>query len=742
MNLFDQEHIVGIFRGFSESGMEFHADLVMPYRDDFQSSPMHGQFVVVQLEHDREAVFGRITTIAAQGRLVSPIGEDYAVRAVRDQRDIPDELRDQYLKYKVNIRVLGVFRQEGDKLIFVPSHRRLPHVGAPVAFLGPDVLTEVANANDTDPETAGIGYLAFGEFVYCADDPLADVDSWVVQKSPAIVPRFQISKLISRRSFVFARAGFGKSNLVKLLFSKLYSTPAGPRVDRRGDTKAPVGTIIFDPDGEYFWPDPRGNPGLCHIEELTNRLVVFTNRQAPSKMYNSFVVGGVKLDIRQLPAARVLGIALSAERQDHQNVAKLKGLNHAKWAALVDLVYKSSSGDLFANPAEFRNILGLRDGQDAEQNAAISNMLRVVRELHDPSSQLLRALKEALSKGKLCVIDISQMRGPQGLKLAGIILSDIFEHNQEQFTAREPKTIPTIAVIEEAQSVLGGSSQRDDGPFVSWVKEGRKYDLGALMITQQPGSIPDELLSQGDNFFVFHLLSQGDLIALKRANAHFSDDLLAALLNEPLVGHGIFWSSAPGTDQHARPYPLSVRVLNFSTAHALRDPTYDGSPMTDIYAAELRARFASALGKAVEAVRTGPDVLFDSANNAHSTDIDITSPDAEQAYRLAAIEQLRANQSFWRKVKSEEGIRWGAVQKLLAEYAPEFLEDDRERFNWAYIAVKDALGILLGSEGIDYTIQKRADNKMWINAKPQQASDPVRDDLFEPGPPDDDEPPF
>jgi DNA helicase HerA-like ATPase len=742
MNLFDQEHIVGIFRGFSESGMEFHADLVMPYRDDFQSSPMHGQFVVVQLEHDREAVLGRITTISAQGRLVSPIGEDYAVRAVRDQRDIPDELRDQYLKYKVNIRVLGVYRQEGDKLIFVPSHRRLPHVGAPVAFLGPDLLTEVANANDTDPEAAAIGYLAFGEFVYCADDPRAAVDSWVVQKSPAIVPKFQISKLISRRSFVFARAGFGKSNLVKLLFSTLYSTSAGPTVPRRGDTKDPVGTVIFDPDGEYFWPDPRDNPGLCDVEELTNRLVVFTNRQAPSKTYGSFVVGGVKLDIRQLPAARVLSIALSAERQDQQNVAKLKGLNPAKWAALVDLVYQSTSSELYANPTEFRNILDLPQGGEAEQNAAISNMLRVVRELHDPSSQLLRALKEALRKGKLCVIDISQMRGPQGLRLAGIILSDIFEYNQEQFTEREPKTIPTIAVIEEAQSVLGGGSQRDDGPFVSWVKEGRKYDLGALMITQQPGSIPDELLSQGDNFFVFHLLSQGDLVALKRANAHFSDDLLAALLNEPLVGHGIIWSSAPGTDQHARPYPLSVRVLNFSKAHAIRDPTYDGPPVTDIYAAELRARYTSALGKAVEVVRTAPDVLFGSANEADSMENDNTSPDEERAYRLAAIEQLRANQSFWRKVKSEGGIRWGAVQRLLAEHAPEFLEDDRERFDWAYIVVKDALGILLGSEGADYTIQKRADNKMWINARSRPAAESAPENRLELGQPDDDKPPF
>jgi uncharacterized protein len=741
MNLFDQEHVVGIFRGFSESGLEFHADLVMPYRDDFQSTPMHGQFVVVQLEHDREAVFGRITTIAAQGRLVSPIGEDYAVRAVRDQRDIPDELRDQYLKYKVNIRVLGVFRQEGDKLIFVPSHRRLPHVGAPVAFLGPEVLTEVANANDTDPEAAGIGHLAFGEFVYCADDPQADVDTWVVQKSPAIIPKFHISKLISRRSFVFARAGFGKSNLVKLLFSTLYSTPEGPTVPRRGNARDPVGTIVFDPDGEYFWPDPRGNPGLCDVELLTDRLVVFTNREAPSEIYESFVVGGVKLDIRQLPAGRVLGIALSAEKQDQQNVAKLKNLNSARWAALVDLVYRSSPGELYGNPSEFRDIVDLPQGADAEQNAAISNMIRVVRELHDPSSQLLRTLKEALREGKLCIIDISQMRGPQGLRLAGIILSDIFEHNQGQFTAREPQTIPTIAVFEEAQSVLGGSSQHDDGPFVSWVKEGRKYDLGAFMITQQPRSIPDELLSQGDNFFVFHLLSQGDLSALKRANAHFSDDLLAALLNEPLVGHGIFWSSAPGTDRHARPYPLSVRVLNFSKAHTIRDPKYDGSRLNDIYAAQLRAKFVSALEKAVEAVRMDSSALIESPDDSGSSAIGAGQPDAERAYRLAAIEGLRADQAFWQKAQSEEGIRWGTVQSLLTKYAPEFLEES-ERFGWAFIVVKDALNILLGSEGIGYSTEKRSDNRVWINAKRRPAGDSAQADLLDRDLLDEDKPPF
>jgi hypothetical protein len=93
---------------------------------------------------------------------------------MRDDRPIPDELRDQYLKYRVDIRVLGVERLAGDKLIFVPSHRRLPHVGAKVALCSPEVLREVANASaataGSDATAAEIGFLAFGEFVYAVPD--------------------------------------------------------------------------------------------------------------------------------------------------------------------------------------------------------------------------------------------------------------------------------------------------------------------------------------------------------------------------------------------------------------------------------------------------------------------------------------------------------------------------------------------------------------------------------------------
>ena len=157
MTLFEKAQVVGSFLGFSAGGLEFHADLILPYRNYFQSSPMHGQFVLVALENDAEAIVGRITTISAQGRLVSPAGEDYALRQQREDRPVPEDLRDQFLKYRVNIRILGVLRsRDGDKPpLFVPSHRRLPHVGAKVAFLSGELLRHVAGRHRRRPARGG-----------------------------------------------------------------------------------------------------------------------------------------------------------------------------------------------------------------------------------------------------------------------------------------------------------------------------------------------------------------------------------------------------------------------------------------------------------------------------------------------------------------------------------------------------------------------------------------------------------
>jgi hypothetical protein len=711
MTLFENARVVGTFLGFSEGGLEFHADLILPYRNDFQSLPMHGQFVLVALENDDEAVLGRVTTIAAHGRLVSAAGEDYAIRQQRENRPVPEDLRDQFLKYRVNIRILGVLRRraDGKEPVFVASHRRLPHVGAKVAFLSDELLKQVTGATADGATAVEIGFLAFGEFVYAGQDERAGADERLQIQDPPVLPRFDIEQLIRRRTFVFARAGFGKSNLVKLLFANLYGGAEGPVKEKRGGRMAPVGTVVFDPDGEYYWPDDNGRPGLCDVPELQDRLAVFTYKEGDSDFYRSFVVDKVKLDVRELDPGKVISLVIPPERQDNQNVTKLKNLREPAWRRLVDAVYRDKGGTDLAIICDALQLDPVK--QENEALAARSNMVRVVSSLHDPSSQLLRGLERALEDGKLCVVDISQMRGEQGLALAGVILQRLFEQNQAQFTKKDSRSVPVIAVVEEAQSVLGSSAGHREGPFVAWVKEGRKYDLGAVLITQQPGSIPHEILSQGDNWFVFHLLSEGDLRAVKSANGHFSNDLLSSLLNEPIPGHGVFWSSSGRA-----PYPIPFRALLFEAAYQPLDPHYN-RPGIECYASQLRDQLTAALDAAVEAVGGRPVTV---------AGID----DAAETFKLAAIRKLAQDTGFQEQARSAEGIRWGAVQGLLADYLPATISN---RFEWVRDQglVKRALNEILGDRGwsAEPRPHETGGTKNWITAtaqaKPREASPPT-----------------
>jgi hypothetical protein len=676
-DLFSSDQIVGVFRGFREGGLEFHADLVLPYRNEFQRIPMHGQFLLVQLEHPDEAVLGRIVSLSSEGKLAFGSGEEFSIRAVQENRAIPEDLREQYLKYRVNIRVLGVLRNGADGLRFVPSHRRLPHVGSPVALPSANVLREIAGHT---VDGAAIGHFAMGEYIYADGSDRLHAESWMQIQAPEVLVKFPVTNLVSRRSFIFARAGFGKSNLNKLLFSTLYQ--GNPTVTKRGGRQVPVGTVIFDPDGEYFWPDDRGRPGLCDVEALQDKLVVFTGRQPPSRFYGSFVAGGVRLDIRRLNPGDVIGIALDQERQSQQNVRKLRNLDVGSWRRLVDLIHRGRHN---ASIEAVASLLGLDSSrQEAEAFAARSNMVTIVQMLHDPNSQLMDLLLHALAEGKLCVVDVSQLRGAQSMVLSGLILRRIFDRNQQGFTSAQPDTIPTIAVIEEAQSVLQERVATAE-PFITWVKEGRKYDLGAVLITQQPGSIPMEILSQGDNWFIFHLLSAADLLDVRSANAHFSEDLLSSLLNEPIEGQGVFWSSAGG-----KPYPIALRTLLFQ--HMLQ-ATID----------------------AVLVQHNGHQPNDSGGQGESDLESEESTDDPLERLRMRAIDRILNDPDLMRQLE-DGGIAWGGLNRALLEVVPEYL-DNRE--DEAFYLVKPTLVAIFGEPNIGWHTFRAGTGKTWVKKGPK-----------------------
>ena len=553
--LFSKSKLMGTFKGFSEKGFEFAAEIVAPYNSDMQDRPQLGQFLLIQLSTPEEASLGRITKFVPSGLLASTEGEDYVNTMQEREQDVPEDLKKSKLKYRVQIKLLGAvknIKENGkEKIVFVPSQRRLPHLGAKVALPSDSVLTELCQLSEGETD---LGDYVLGEFVYSART--TEPESVMRHITPKLKVTFNINNLVSKRTVVFARAGYGKSNLIKYLIGELYKQGC-PKTERGQN----VGTLVFDADGEYFWPDFKNRPGLCDVSQLKDHVVVFTNRTNPNKYYESWKAGSVKLDIRDLPAKDVIGIAISSERQDNQNVIKLKSVSHTNWRALVDLIH---SQGLQASDTDVGTLLGYAQNQIATSGAEIggarSNMYNVVNHLHDPNSQLISGTLTALREGHCVIIDISMLSSTAGFNIAGLLMRKIFNYNQENFTGGL-SPIPVISIIEEAQSVLGKSLE-ESSPFVEWVKEGRKYDLGAMLITQQPGSMAPELLSQADNWFSFHLLSEGDAGTLGKYNSHFSHDILAHLIGEPIIGNCYMWS-AP-----RQPFVLPVRIRSFEELYS------------------------------------------------------------------------------------------------------------------------------------------------------------------------------
>jgi hypothetical protein len=543
---------MGTFKGFNERGLEFAAEIIAPYDAGMLERPQLGQFLLIELATSEEAALGRITRFVPSGLLATAEGEDYVNTMQRRQQAVPEDLKEQRLKYRVQVKLLGAIKVLNGSVLYVPSQRRLPHLGARVALPSSAVLRELCRLSQGTTE---LGDYVLGEFVYCGTKK-AQQSLMFQSVEPALPVTFNVGSLVARRSVVFARAGYGKSNLMKFLLSELYRTQPGTTAGRK------VGTLVFDPNGEYFWPDiVVGRPGLCDVPHLKDSLVVFTNKREPSPYYGSWKIGAVKLDIRDLRPRDVISIAISADRQEQQNVIKLKSLSETNWRLLVDLIHAQGLG---APDQQIGQLLGYTPTQiqnsPAEIGAARSNMANVVRLLHDPNSQLLAGTLQALEMGKIVVIDLSLLSSTAGNVLAGLLMRRIFAHNQENFTGGEA-IIPVITVLEEAQSVLGKTLD-DSSPFVEWVKEGRKYDLGAVLITQQPGSMAAEILSQADNWFCFHLLSEGDAGVLGKYNSHYSDDVLAHIIGEPIPGNCYMWS-APH-----QPFVLPVRVRSFEEAYS------------------------------------------------------------------------------------------------------------------------------------------------------------------------------
>lgn len=522
-----RNEVIGLLRGFSQSGLQLEIDVIVPHRDE--GLPGFGEFLMVEAGLGR-AMVGRVCQYRAAGRLMSEQGDSYLADLSRSDERPPAPIVRQMLRYTVKLQLLGQLCETADGFRFRVGDREFATFGSPVREPSDAALAYLCNVNlDDDPSAAVLGELAYGQRV------LTDVPI-----------KFSVDRLKGRRSFVFARAGYGKSNLIKYLVSQLYSTPPD------------VGLLIFDVEGEYALPDAAGRPGMADIPALADRLSLYTDRVVPAG-FARLKKGDMHLDFGDFPPQDIIGAFLPAEKQEMVFANLLRGL---PWEAWKELVAYLAEKEFQAEDRQMARILRYAlqtkpDRGDVILAAIKNNLVPSVRRLHRTGSAIGQRLIEELRQGRIVIADTSLLGSEDAFAVSGLLLKRVFSFNRRHFTDPTRSVVRCLAVIEEAQAVLSSRDIDDRNIFVRWVKEGRKYDLGVILVTQQPGAIADSIISQGDNFFVLHLLNDADLATLKRHNAYFADDILGVIRSEPIPGNCYFWS-AP--DQ---PFVLPVRVREF-----------------------------------------------------------------------------------------------------------------------------------------------------------------------------------
>jgi hypothetical protein len=218
---------------------------------------------------------------------------------------------------------------------------------------------------------------------------------------------------------------------------------------------------------------------------------------------------------------------------------------------------------------DFPDFFGSKtEGEDKKQDKSARGTIMAIRKrirhfideggVHSSSSTMIEDIFKALKDGKTVVVDLSLRDSVDASIISTMVVRKLFEDNKRNYTeAKDKDIIRCIIAVEEAQNVLSDEQVRtSSNPFVRIAKEGRKFGIGLIAITQRPSAISEEIRSQAENFFTFYMGNSDDIKALIKSNINYDGVVSSFIQRESIPGNLYFVTSS-------HPFVIPVRVVEF-----------------------------------------------------------------------------------------------------------------------------------------------------------------------------------
>ena len=347
-------------------------------------------------------------------------------------------------------------------------------------------------------------------------------------------------EIITKHMLILGTTGSGKSYFTKLFLSRLLD-----------DCKKDIQIIILDPHGEYYDELLNfGVPNGCidHVQLNDTIFPIYpeeVEQLIKDAGYSELVSGSSK------QAQRIKGII-------SKYIKPFLGNSYFLNNRLLDL-FKEISQILVKNYSNgnARNAPAILDAIKEITLFRINVVKIWDKAVLNNQNTIYNNLNTAIRNNqKVIIFNFSKITDPKTrVNLAGLIMDELFKQNKQSKKER-------LVVLEEAHNFAPESSYGDvssgrDNLALTMTRkiasEGRKFNLGLVVITQRPAQVSKYVLSQANTQAMFRTMNSADLAAIENYVEFAGRDMIE-LLPSLQTGMGIL--SGLGV-----PFPMVVEII-------------------------------------------------------------------------------------------------------------------------------------------------------------------------------------